>query len=86
MALFSQSILFNYLLFILSLANFSASLSVPKILGNGMVLQAAPDKAQVWGSLDGVDSQVTLNIQCQSGHAADYVALNVSTIDLGREK
>ena len=79
MALLSKAKLFSpLLLLLLSLAHFSAGLSVPKIFGNGAVLQAAPDKAQVWGSLDGVDSQVSLNIKCQSGYTNDFVAQNVS--------
>ena len=79
MALLSKAKLFSPLLFlVLSLVHFSVGLSVPKIFGNGAVLQAAPDKAQVWGSLDGVDSQVSLNIKCQSGYTNDFVAQNVS--------
>ena len=79
MALLSKAKLFSPLLFlVLSLVHISVGLSVPKIFGNGAVLQAAPDKAQVWGSLDGVDSQVSLNIKCQSGYTNDFVAQNVS--------
>ena len=83
MALLSKAKLFSPLLFlVLSLVHFSVGLSVPKIFGNGAVLQAAPDKAQVWGSLDGVDSQVSLNIKCQSGYTNDFVSQNVSIFSL----
>ena len=83
MALLSKAKFFSpLLLLLLSLAHFTAALSVPKIFGNGAVLQAAPEKAQVWGSLDGVDSQVSLNIKCQSGYTNDFVAQNVSIFSL----
>jgi hypothetical protein len=57
----------------------SAPFSLPKIFGDGMVLQAAPDRAQVWGYLGGVTLSVTINIKCLSGYARQYTALNVRT-------
>ena len=68
--------------------------SLPQFFGNGMVLQAAPERAQVWGYLgDVVALSVSLNIRCQSGYNHNYTALNVSknqflfilTTKLGRE-
>ena len=56
-----------------------SGLSLPKIFGNGMVLQAEPLQAQVWGSFDGA-GQVRLTLQCQSGASYEYIAEHVSSI------
>ena len=55
----------------------SAALTVPTLFSDGMVLQGAPGRAQVWGSLAGVDKPVSLNIKCQSGYLHNFTAINV---------
>jgi hypothetical protein len=40
------------------------SLRLPKIFSNGMVLQAAPTDAQVWGFLDGNTATVEMSVSC----------------------
>jgi hypothetical protein len=67
------------LLVLVTLPFFSSGLSLPKIFGNGMVLQAEPSRAQVWGSFDGA-GEVRLTLQCQSGASYDYVAQSVSAL------
>lgn len=57
----------------------SSGLSLPRIFGNGMILQAEPSQAQVWGSFDGA-GQVRLSLQCQSGASYEYIAEHVSSI------
>ena len=66
------------LFFFVTLPFSSLGLSLPKIFGNGMALQAEPLRAQVWGLFDG-EGEVRLAVRCQSGASYDYVAQNVST-------
>ena len=40
------------------------SLTLPKIFSDGMVLQAAPNLANVWGFLDGNSSPVNVHLDC----------------------
>ena len=39
-------------------------LTLPKIFSDGMVLQAAPNLANVWGFLDGNSSPVNVHLDC----------------------
>ncbi len=65
------------LFFFVTLPLSSLGLSLPKIFGNGMALQAEPSRAQVWGSFDG-EGEVLLALRCHSGASYDYVTENVS--------
>ena len=67
-------------LFLLALvANIASGLRLPQFFGNGMVLQKAPERAQVWGWLEGAQGAVSAQIQCNSGEpttvGADLVIL-----------
>ena len=42
-------------------------LTLPKTFSDGMVLQAAPTEARIWGFLDGDSSSVTNDLTCSNG-------------------
>ena len=60
------------IIFIISLifiASCNAVLKFPKIFQNGMVLQAGPTQANVWGFLEGnVLYDVKLELECTDNH------------------
>lgn len=58
----------------LLLASPSWSLTVPKILKPGMVLQQEPFQAHLWGGLEGMTDPVRVKLQCQSGLEKSYLA------------
>ena len=54
-----------------------ATLTLPKIFGDGMVLQSQPSQAHIWGKSD-VEGDVTVNLGCQEGSNFAYKAKPVS--------
>ena len=56
----------------------SSGLSLPKIFGDGMVLQAKPSQAHIWGKAT-LESSVHVNLKCESGLALDYKSTPVSS-------
>ena len=54
-----------YFLALLLIAKSCHGLRFPKLFTNGMVLQAAPIEANIWGYLDGDSENVDMEYSCQ---------------------
>ena len=48
-------------------------LTLPKTFSDGMVLQAAPTEARIWGFLDGDTNSVTNDLTCNNGEKTTLV-------------
>ena len=48
-------------------------LTLPKTFSDGMVLQAAPIEARIWGFLDGDTTSVTNDLTCSNGERSRLV-------------
>jgi hypothetical protein len=53
------------------------TVTLPKIFGNGMVLQSQPSSAHIWGKSD-LENPVEVTLHCQEGSNFVYKAVPVS--------
>ena len=76
----SQSSKLVYILLVLTTSSCHGAFDLPMFFSNGMVLQQAPQLAQVYGTTDDTDNPVTALINCVSGTTGQYEGLLVSIL------
>ena len=54
------------------LINYCQCLTLPKIYGDGMVLQGAPSESIIWGYLDEITEIVHLTVECDQRKSMQY--------------
>ena len=68
-----------WLLFSLHLHN-SLALTLPELFSDGMVLQASPHSAHIWGKVNGTDGAVFVALECLGGVHSKSMAKMVKNL------